>query len=411
MEQNSDNRISKYTAEMSKYFKENDVHIVVVPSEFLREREIKVRDKKIASPYSYIQFIESELEFWDDNNPDRTLQDISKVRKLEQAKESFYKAYDYYLQDNSFQGNMHLNNSVNFLSGGVLYSKTDLAKYVLSYGNRSTTFISGLKDGISTTRTNSKSVSVDYLEGVFTAFAYLKIVDNPSKFSKKELLTFSDAVNKAIDNYNELDSEYIRSFHEQELRILDREESVRQDIENLENNAKEYFDNRNIRCEELETLYREKLMLQGPAEYWSAMEEDYTKKGKRWLWASVVCSVVVIGILLLIIWLVPNLFSDGTHWIDVFKNSAIITVIASIAIYTLRVMVKMSMSSYHLARDAKEREQLAYFYLALKDNDGVTDKERAIVLNALFSRSETGLLKGDSSPTMSGDVLKILKDQ
>lgn len=68
----------------------------------------------------------------------------------------------------------------------------------------------------------------------------------------------------------------------------------------------------------------------------------------------------------------------------------------------------MAMSSYHLARDSKEREQLAYFYLSLMQTNGVTDKERAIILNSLFSRSDTGLLKGDSSPVMSSNVTDII---
>ena len=37
---------------------------------------------------------------------------------------------------------------------------------------------------------------------------------------------------------------------------------------------------------------------------------------------------------------------------------------------------------------------------ALLKDGAVSDKERELVLSALFSRSDTGLLKGDSSPEM-----------
>ena len=67
------------------------------------------------------------------------------------------------------------------------------------------------------------------------------------------------------------------------------------------------------------------------------------------------------------------------------------------------------MSSYHLARDAKEREQLTYFYLSLINEKAVTDSERELVITSLFSRSDTGLLKGDSSPEIPtinlGDII------
>ena len=74
----------------------------------------------------------------------------------------------------------------------------------------------------------------------------------------------------------------------------------------------------------------------------------------------------------------------------------------------LRITIKMTLSSYHLARDSKEREQLSYFYLSLMQTNGVSDNERAIILNSLFSRSDTGLLKGDSSPIMSANVTDVI---
>ena len=60
-----------------------------------------------------------------------------------------------------------------------------------------------------------------------------------------------------------------------------------------------------------------------------------------------------------------------------------------------------------MARDAKERNKLTYFYLALIEKNAVTEKERAIILNSLFSRSDTGLLKGESGPSMSANVTDL----
>ena len=53
-------------------------------------------------------------------------------------------------------------------------------------------------------------------------------------------------------------------------------------------------------------------------------------------------------------------------------------------------------------RDAEEREQLTYLYLALIQDVNIDQSSRDIVLQALFSRSETGLLQKDSSPSMPG---------
>jgi hypothetical protein len=51
---------------------------------------------------------------------------------------------------------------------------------------------------------------------------------------------------------------------------------------------------------------------------------------------------------------------------------------------------------------AEEREQLTLVYLALSKEGKIDEKERDIILEALFSRVETGLLSGDSSPAMPG---------
>ncbi len=81
-----------------------------------------------------------------------------------------------------------------------------------------------------------------------------------------------------------------------------------------------------------------------------------------------------------------------------------------LAVYTflLRTFSRLTFSSFHLMRDAEEREQLTYLYLALSQEKQIDESSRSIVLQALFSRSETGLLTSEGGPTMPG-VGEILK--
>lgn len=66
-------------------------------------------------------------------------------------------------------------------------------------------------------------------------------------------------------------------------------------------------------------------------------------------------------------------------------------------------------SSYHLARDAEERHTLTYFYLALLKDSAAKEEDKNLILQALFSRVETGLLKDDSGPTMPHEnITKII---
>jgi len=63
-------------------------------------------------------------------------------------------------------------------------------------------------------------------------------------------------------------------------------------------------------------------------------------------------------------------------------------------------------SSFHLARDCEERHTLTYFYLSLLKDSKVENSDRPLIMQSLFSRADTGLLKEDSAPTMPNDVMR-----
>jgi len=171
----------------------------------------------------------------------------------------------------------------------------------------------------------------------------------------------------------------------------------------------EYYKTAEYRLTELESTYQEKLRLQAPAEYWKKLKGSYQLSGWGWLILSGLIAAGIIAFLCIVLFKNNELLTENANWIDNVKSSAILTVITSIAVYILRLTSKMSLSSFHLSKDAKERESLAYFYLSLMEKSAVTEKERAIILNALFSRSDTGLLKGDSAPTMSSNVSDLVE--
>lgn len=93
------------------------------------------------------------------------------------------------------------------------------------------------------------------------------------------------------------------------------------------------------------------------------------------------------------------------------RGSLIFVALMSVAGYLIHLFTRIAISSFHLSRDYRERFQLTRVYLALiKDGDIANDENtRQIVLQSIFSRSDTGLLKGDHALTMPvalGDVVK-----
>ncbi len=151
---------------------------------------------------------------------------------------------------------------------------------------------------------------------------------------------------------------------------------------------------------DLEETYREKLRLEQPATYWKKKAVEYSKGGSFWILMLVI--VVTFGILgfgfLFWEWL-------QSQEIPIKLNSLqgvvlFVTIVSSYA-FIIKVFSRLAFSSFHLQRDVEEREQLTHVYLALThENDSMDEAARNIILQALFSRADTGLLRGDSSPTM-----------
>ncbi|MFZ1288550.1 MAG: DUF6161 domain-containing protein [Melioribacteraceae bacterium] len=174
----------------------------------------------------------------------------------------------------------------------------------------------------------------------------------------------------------------------------------------FDSNIKDYksqFDSQIIewtnKISDLEKSYSAHLMLEKPAQYWKALKVIYEKKGKNWTYWSLGITSVFILVLIIIFFTFPE-WMKGDFKLDHAKGVIILTVLISIFSYLILTFVRFATSAFHLSRDAEERRQLTFFYLSLIKEGAIGDKDREIVLQSLFSRADTGLIKGDGSPTM-----------
>lgn len=163
-----------------------------------------------------------------------------------------------------------------------------------------------------------------------------------------------------------------------------------------------------LKIGELEKTYKEKLKLEGPATYWS----ERAKKLRRQGWITLTC--LIIFVLLVcdslneLLWRTPDqIFTSyfkGDHSAAIRWSIIYITLIAFLA-FCIKAISKVMFSSFHLARDSEERHTLTYFYLALLKESKIDSEEKKLIMQSLFSRADTGLLKEDSSPTMPNDLV------
>lgn len=239
------------------------------------------------------------------------------------------------------------------------------------------------------TATNSESKSLKRLKDEFTK-------------EKDAFITKGDEAKNSYDEWFELTKNSA-------AELLD---NSRTDNKKENNDSARKFDELinecNRRFEELESIYEEKLRLSKPAKYWADSASKY-------FWQGVSLTILII------ISVLSGIITFGNYlhgWLNGIQMQISLNSLegvflfgASTAIFAfwLKTLSRMTFSTFHLMRDAQEREQLTYLYLSLSNEKVVDEKSREIVLQALFSRSETGLLNNEHGPTMPGvDIIKGL---
>lgn len=168
---------------------------------------------------------------------------------------------------------------------------------------------------------------------------------------------------------------------------------------NYEKEFGAYIGSCKTKISDLENLYHEKLRLEAPALYWEKAARKYGIQGG--LWSLALVASILLGIIYF------SEFFSG--WIkakemelklSTIQGIVIFATILAIYAFLVKTISRLTFSTFHLMRDAEEREQLTYLYLSLINEKKIDERSRDIILQALFSRSETGLLPKESGPTM-----------
>jgi hypothetical protein len=166
------------------------------------------------------------------------------------------------------------------------------------------------------------------------------------------------------------------------------------------------------RLEALESSFGEQMKLKKPVEYWDNLDSQYTRDGRWWILATVAATVALGAAMVWFVYRPPDLLKDPNFSFSGFKGALLIGAAVSMAVFLINLLSRLATSAFHLARDARERGRLTHVYLALAADKAIEAEERKIVLTSLFSRSDTGLLKGDTSapaPVGLAAIVETLK--
>lgn len=196
-------------------------------------------------------------------------------------------------------------------------------------------------------------------------------------------------------------TEKINDYKRRIEELTNSAEEIDQDYELRKSQFEEKISIAKHKMAALEEAYSKKLQLEGPAQYWDKLAKSYLKRGWVLLFLTFALGIVMIRFLLDILLDIDTitLLNQTELNLKTIRGSLILIVLTSIAGYLIHLFTKLSISSFHLSRDYRERFQLTNVFLALlRDGDVKCDDQvKQIVMQALFSRSDTGLLKGEHS--------------
>lgn len=159
----------------------------------------------------------------------------------------------------------------------------------------------------------------------------------------------------------------------------------------------------------LQSLYQEKLRLEPSAQYWTNSANALNRQGRDWARALVLS--VLLGFITFAIFFIFWLKGEKTVLsLQNIEGVLLFATIISSYAFLLKSLSKAMFSAFHLQRVSEESALLTNLYLSLKEGKDDDTESRKIILQALFSRSETGLLSGEHGPTMPSatDFINII---
>ena len=293
--------------------------------------------------------------------------------------------------------------------------------FLIDINNKNENFTIGSIDYI-TNSNNNYDNSKNYFSGCVFAYEFKNQSESEILNRRKHERISLSQIREKYNNYIVEAEQQLNGYlsdakenltdHFETINILKEEKD--NNFENWFKSTEEEYDNFYIKAQDSiknnEELYREKLRLEAPADYWRKRAIKLKSEGDKYLNWLIKTSVIA-AILLFIL-----LMSLGSEYFETAFNdrikgikwSIILVTIVSLLAFTIKILSKLTFSSYHLSRDSEEREQLTHFYLALKKDTAIEPEERQLILQSLFSRADTGLLKDDSSPTMPTSIIERL---
>jgi len=264
----------------------------------------------------------------------------------------------------------------------------------------------------------SSRSNMDNQKAVIAYFGFqLKTNKYPSYdlLNKEKIKSIENDIDNIANNLQEKRND-INEFIDNCREQYDKQYSERNnEIDEYRNAVNSWYEKSIEKVNSLEETYKEKLHLAEPVAHW---EKEAKKKHKSfliWLSVTVLMCVTLLFVatrLVTIVLLQAEIISDLLEGSPLYfvPQYFIFVAIISFLVYIIRIFIKITMSEKHMHAEYSQKAAFTYFYLSLlqSSDDGISKEERPIILNALFSGVDTGLIKSESKSETDIAILASL---
>ena len=281
---------------------------------------------------------------------------------------------------------------------------------------------------------NILSATISYIDiyrnpektGIFLNYSY-KYYFYPAFYYLKEQFNIEFSNTKMDDEINILKTELStmeETIPKRKNEVLNYMKSTSDKFDIWKNDFKENINDWRDEIDEwkekmekkltiLENTYKEKLKLEAPEDLWNEKAENYGCAYKLWGFFVILLSTAIVYFVNKIITefyfnTKINSISDNDI-LNYFPKTFLFVGILSLALYVLRVFVKITLSNKHLQLECEQKAALTRFYQALVyKGQNINENERLIIFNTLFSKTESGLIKLSDTPNEIENIISLL---
>lgn len=244
----------------------------------------------------------------------------------------------------------------------------------------------------------------DFLGALLTVAPNLKNPTDDFEYLKRERVNFRNATRSLIERVDreaeDRQREQRELFHRASKagrRLFDRK---RQHWHRAQSEWQEGATGAVEAIQGTDATYNQFMQLKAPVQYWTNKATEHGKKEKtarRTLYAYFPLTIAGIGF---------AFWRTGEYLIAHPPYNAAVYVVISGGLLLLstmlfwvgRLLTKLYLSEHHLRNDAEERSVMTETYLAMTNGGAADEKDRHIVLTALFRNTPDGIVK-DDGPT------------